>query len=135
MVATTLFVGYLKLMELSRDNGNANYQIQSYQEDCIVVNGIRYLQSIIITASQLISPWGPASIDEMRAKDLEIVIPLKPQVILLGTGKQQKRPAIEVLMPLIEHNIGFEIMDTRAACRTYTLLAAEGRNVAAALLI
>jgi uncharacterized protein len=36
---------------------------------------------------------------------------------------------------LIEANIGYEIMDTAAACRTYNILMAEGRNVAAALII
>ena len=55
--------------------------------------------------------------------------------MILGTGASQKFPPPATLRPLIEAGIGFEIMDTAAACRTYNILVAEDRNVAAALII
>jgi uncharacterized protein len=55
--------------------------------------------------------------------------------VLLGTGARQRFPAPRLLRPLIEAGIGCEVMDLAAACRTYTILVAEGRRVAAALLI
>jgi hypothetical protein len=44
-------------------------------------------------------------------------------------------PSRALLLPLIERRIGVEVMDSHAACRTYNILMAEGRNVAAALII
>ena len=58
-----------------------------------------------------------------------------PELLLLGTGERQRFPAPGLLRPLIEARIGFEVMDLPAACRTFNILMAEGRLVAAALLI
>jgi uncharacterized protein len=57
-----------------------------------------------------------------------------PEVLLIGTGRRTVFPDAEVLRALNEAHIGFECMDSRAAARTYNILAAEGRDVSAALL-
>ena len=57
------------------------------------------------------------------------------EIIIVGTGATQVFPSPDVLAPLVTHGVGFEIMDTRAACRTYNILMAEGRNVVAALIM
>jgi uncharacterized protein len=56
-------------------------------------------------------------------------------VQLLGTGRRQRFPPAALLRPLIEAGRSVEIMDTGAACRTYNILLAEGRAVAAALIV
>jgi uncharacterized protein len=58
-----------------------------------------------------------------------------PEIVLLGTGSAQRflRPAVTA--PLHDANVGLEVMDTRAACRTYNILVAEGRVVTAALIV
>ena len=56
-------------------------------------------------------------------------------VLLLGTGVRQRFPAPPLLRPLVAAGIGVEVMDTGAACRTYNILVAEGRAVAAALIV
>ena len=61
--------------------------------------------------------------------------PQKQAELLFGTGRCQRFPRPELLRPFMAARIGVEIMDTAAACRTYNILALEGRNVAAALLI
>jgi uncharacterized protein len=55
--------------------------------------------------------------------------------VILGTGRRQRFPRTELLAPLVKARIGWEVMDTGAACRTYNILLGEGRNVAAALLM
>ena len=55
--------------------------------------------------------------------------------MLLGTGSRLHFPPAAVLMPLIAAQIGYEVMDTGAACRTFNVLAGEGRRVVAALLL
>ncbi|MBL8309247.1 MAG: hypothetical protein JNL19_02385 [Burkholderiales bacterium] len=57
------------------------------------------------------------------------------EIVLIGTGRSLRFPKVDALRPLIEAQIGFEVMATDAACRTYNLLLAEGRAVAALLLI
>jgi uncharacterized protein len=63
------------------------------------------------------------------------LLPLKPELVVLGTGTRLRHPAPELIRPLIEAGIGLEVMDTAAACRTYLVLSSEGRQVAAALLL
>jgi len=55
--------------------------------------------------------------------------------VLLGTGKMLRFPHPRLSSPLTQARIGFEVMDTFAAARTYNILMGEGRRVAAALLL
>ena len=55
--------------------------------------------------------------------------------MLFGSGERQRFPSPELLKPLIAQGIGLETMDTKAACRTYNILVAEGRQVACGILI
>ena len=91
--------------------------------------------SFIIMADQLIRDWVPRSIDELDKNHCEQLLSLKPEVIILGTGNSIQFPDLAWSASLFEVGIGLEIMDTGAACRTYSILAADGRNVAAALMI
>jgi uncharacterized protein len=56
-------------------------------------------------------------------------------MVIFGSGKRLRfvRPAL--LQGLINRGVGVETMDTQAACRTYNILAGEGRHVAAALIL
>ncbi len=64
--------------------------------------------------------------NESFFKDIEIV--------LFGTGKMQKLISFKILEQIRQkHGFSVEIMSTGAACRTYNILLAEGRNVAALL--
>ena len=73
--------------------------------------------------------------EALAESDFEAIRTLGPEILLLGTGDRQRFPAPSLLRPLIEARIGYEIMDLPAACRTFNILASEGRKVAAALLI
>jgi uncharacterized protein len=55
--------------------------------------------------------------------------------VLIGTGEQQRFPHASLLAAFFARRIGVEVMDTRAACRTYNVLVSEGRSVAAALML
>jgi uncharacterized protein len=90
---------------------------------------------VIVSAARLIADWRPQHIGELTAADLEPALALEPQVLLLGSGARQVFPSPELLAQLYAARIGFEVMDTSAACRTYNVLVGEGREVAAALII
>lgn len=109
--------------------------ITSYESGHIAVNGRSLTKSFLLTPQQLVENWPPASVDQLTGPDLLAVAALGCPIVLLGTGARQRFPSRALLLPLIERRIGVEVMDSHAACRTYNILMAEGRNVAAALII
>lgn len=122
-------------MTLTLDDNAAQYQIRAYQPGMIQVNENTFTRSLIITPHQLIDDWPPQTLHDLTHDHLKVVKTLKPTILLIGTGESLIFPSIDIYGDLINEKIGVEIMDTRAACRTYNALAAENREVVAALII
>jgi uncharacterized protein len=74
-------------------------------------------------------------LDELSAKHFDALVMRAPEIVLLGSGSRLRFPSPALYAGLSKANIGVEVMDTPAACRTYNILAAEGRRVAAALIL
>ena len=91
--------------------------------------------SLIISPTQLIRNWPPQSFADLKAIHFEQISELEPEIVLFGSGDILRWPEPALLAPLIDDGIGIEIMDTGAACRTYNILMADGRNFVAALLV
>ena len=100
----------------------------------VTVNRQRHEQNLVVLRDRLVTDWQPGGFDDLSPADFAWLAELKPEIVLLGTGERLRFPRPELTRALIEARIGFEVMDIRAACRTYNILAAEERNVAAALL-
>lgn len=109
--------------------------ITGYDASHIAVNGRRLTRSFLLTPRRLIEDWPPDSFESLAASDMKMVADLESPIVLLGTGPRQRFPAPVLLRALIERQIGVEVMDSHAACRTYNILMAEGRDVVAALII
>jgi len=123
------------MIELREDSPSGQYHIRGYKPNEVLINDATYTKSLIVSAHTLIDHWRPINIQDLKATDWESIIALQPKVVLLGTGNNLIFPATEIIAPLIEHKIGYEIMDNAAACRTFTVLMAEDRQVVAALLL
>lgn len=122
-------------MRLSLDaTGSAN-TIQAYGQGFVRINTQDFQRSVIVTPEQIIADWPPQKLTDLQPAHLIFLRNLTPQIVLLGTGQQQHFPDLSLLRPLIEQGLGVEIMGTAAACRTYNIIVAEGRQVAAALLL
>lgn len=106
-----------------------------YGSGYVVVNNKRYENSMITMPDKIIEDWQAPTVENLTEEHFELLIPYEPEIILLGTGAALRFPSPLVTKNLLESKIGVEVMDTNAACRTYNILMAEGRNVAAALLI
>ncbi len=91
--------------------------------------------SFIISRSLLVTDWPVSSFEQLDAVAMEAVSRLAPELIILGTGSRLQFPNAEITRPVHEAGIGLEVMDTAAACRTFNLLAGDGRQVTAALII
>lgn len=91
--------------------------------------------SCLIMADKLIDDWRPQDIADLKVEDLQSALALEPELLLLGSGARQQFPSPELLAAVLSRGVGCEVMDTGAACRTYNILASEGRRVVAALLL
>ena len=121
-------------MELQQDRGLGPF-IDAYDPGEVKVDRKSYRTSILVYAEKQVTIWAPNDLSQLTLDDLQSLIELKPALILLGTGENLIFPSAELLSPLAEQQIGVEVMDTAAACRTYNVLMAEGRDVLAALLL
>ena len=101
----------------------------------VAVNGTRYHKSMIVTADRLIEDWPPTDFSTLHAEHFAQLSALKPDLVLLGTGATLRFPKPELTQSLHASRIGLEVMDNAAACRTFNILLAEGRNVIAAVLL
>jgi uncharacterized protein len=120
-------------LHLTRPEGSN--LITGYGPGWVQVNETRHTASMILMPSQLVPAWPVTAFDDLAAAHFEAAIALAPEILLIGTGERLRFPPGACLKLLAEANIGFEVMDTAATCRTYNILMAEGRNVAAALII
>jgi len=104
-----------------------------YGEGYVMVNGARHEASLVVMPERM-EAWPVAGFDALAESHFAFLADLGPEVVLLGTGSRLRFPHPRLAAPLARARIGYEVMDLQAACRTYNILMAEQRNVAAALL-
>lgn len=122
-------------MKLHLSTATGVHMITGYGDGYVEVNARRYEASLILLPDQLIANWPVPKFAALTGRHLSILVEYRPEIVLLGTGRRQHFPPPAMLAELIMHDIGLEVMDSQAACRTYNILAAEGRRVAAALIL
>jgi len=122
-------------MKFTLDNPSADYVFGNYGDGKLKVNQSSYDASLIIFPDKLHTDWPVTSVDDLEVHHFEEIITRHPDIVLLGTGRQQKFPSVELRRSLVQAQLNLEVMDTAAACRTYNLLVAEGRDVAAAVIV
>jgi uncharacterized protein len=120
-------------MKFSEEHDNRQYIITGYDHQSIRINDRGFNQGFILTSAHFNPDWEPQVYADLEVSHLDDIFALQPELILLGTGKKQIFPAKDIYLALVRSGIGFEVMNTQAACRTFNILTADDRNVAAAL--
>lgn len=108
--------------------------INGYGLDWVVVSGEKHQGSVMINSESGLQAWACKSPADLCEADFELLAQMGVEIVLYGSGERLSFPPHALLKPLIRRGIGLETMDTAAACRTFNVLAGEGRKVAAALL-
>jgi len=108
--------------------------IRSVSEKGIRVNDDYFNRPFIISGQRIVPEWNVKSVGDINEESLQVVFDLQPEVILIGTGNTQVFLPPATQAHFFRRNFGFEVMTTDAACRTFNVLVAEGREVVAALL-
>ena len=122
-------------MKLSLDSSDATYVIKGYFDDGVQINNTIYSSSLIIGAHKLQTDWKPISAESINESDLSRLTESDPEIVVLGVGHRLIFPDMQLIAPILAQGLGVEVMDTRAACRTYNILIAEKRKVVAGLII
>jgi len=79
--------------------------------------------------------WNVNEVSDVSINDFQRLSEIEAEVIILGTGSTLIFPPQSLTLPLIKKGIGLEVMDTPAACRTFNILAADGRKPLAGLIL
>ena len=112
--------------------------ITAYGEGWVAVDAQRHQASMVLSSSGRLLPWNCLCFDDLTPDHFDMLLKLSPEppeLVVFGSGVRLRFPPPALIKSLIEQRIGIETMDTAAACRTYNILAGEGRRVVAALLL
>ena len=120
-------------MKLHASGPSPHNTITGYGDDYVVVNSQRHESSLIVMPDRVLN-WPASDFTNLRPEDFKTLEALEAEIVLLGTGPKQRFPHPCLTAALTAAGIGLEVMDLKAACRTFNILVAEERKVAAALL-
>jgi len=122
-------------MKLQPDRLEGVNVISRHDAGRVWVNAVEWRSSVLVPWRGDALPWPAARLADLTAAHFEQLLALQPELVIFGSGAKLRFVSPALQRALIERRIGVETMDTAAACRTYNVLASEGRTVAAALLI
>ncbi len=109
--------------------------VTGYGPGWIALNGEKLQHSLLITSIGERRDWSCQRFEDLGPAHFASLADLPVEMVIFGSGSHLRFPPPAWLAPLMAKRIGLETMDTAAACRTYNILAGEGRPVAAVLLV
>ncbi|MEE9492220.1 MAG: Mth938-like domain-containing protein [Gammaproteobacteria bacterium] len=122
-------------MKFTQHHDKSSHPIKSYLDGVVIVGETEYRQSLVIAPDSIVTDLLPAAVADLTGEHFTALIDSGADVILLGTGSTLSFPDQALMAQVLAQQVGLEVMDTAAACRTYNVLLSEGRNMIAALLL
>jgi uncharacterized protein len=122
-------------MQLSHDLPEGYLFFRNCTPNAVTVVDRVLTRSFLLAPDRIVEDWPVVNADQFDLAAVEAITALDPEVVLLGTGARQVFPSREARAALLGRRIGIEVMDNAAVCRTYNLLAGEGRRVIAAIML
>jgi len=121
-------------MKFARESRSA-LTVRRVEPGVIHVGDQTYSENVILFRDDVRTGWSTGASAVLTEADIAGLIAETPEVIIFGTGWRPMIPPRELVFTLARKGIGFETMDTPAACRTFNILVGEDRDVAAVLLV
>jgi uncharacterized protein len=122
-------------MKFTQHNPAGLNLIRRYGADFVTVGEQDIRASCIVGATTLVRDWPPYDVPSLLEQHLSPLFELAPEIVVLSTGEQQRFPSAALRAQFATRNIGLEVMEIGAACRTYNVLISEERRVLAAILL
>lgn len=135
MVPAPVRRAWARALKFQPDRAEGVNTITRHDASAIWVGARAYGHSLLVPWAGEVQRWAPARLDQLRPEHFEQALALQPELVIFGSGARHRFAAPALMRCLIERRIGVETMDTAAACRTFNVLASEGRAVLAALLL
>ncbi|HVC01563.1 MAG TPA: MTH938/NDUFAF3 family protein [Steroidobacteraceae bacterium] len=121
-------------MRFTQDSPGNAHLIRGYADGEFRIDDRRIRGGLILSATEILLAPELRDPGDIGAAHIERILAMQPEVVLLGTGAAQRFPDASLAAQFWSRGIGFEVMDSGAACRTFNVLAAERRRAVAALL-
>lgn len=112
---------------------SASLTVRSVSAEGICVNDRIWSETIALTPERYIDSWQSVPLTELTEDNFSALLEHGPELVIVGTGVRSVFPPRELMFAFARLGVGFELMDTAAAARTFNVLAGEGRRVAAVL--
>ena len=122
-------------MKFQPDRAEGVNIITRHDAGSIWVGAVAFAHSVLVPSQGEVQAWPVQHLQQLTARHFEQAMALQPELLIFGSGPRLQFVSPALLRCLIQQRIGVETMDTAAACRTYNVLASEGRKVLAALLL
>lgn len=122
-------------MKIDRVAAEGRNVFTAYDDGWVEVSGRRHAANVVVSGDRVVPGWTEGGLESLTHGQVESLVALAPEILLIGSGRAFRFPSPALLAPLYAARVGVEVMDTRAACRTYNILLAEGRGVVAALIV
>ena len=119
-------------MKFDRETPSA-ITIRRVERGRIVVGDQTVTENVLLYRDRIERGWQPGAGNELGIGDVASLLELQPDIIVYGSGWEPVLPPRDLMFALARRGIGFEVMDTPAACRTFNILISEDRDVAAML--
>ena len=121
-------------MKFQRE-ANSAVTVRHVEKGMIRIGEETLTENVLLFRDSIVRGWSPKEDDDLREDDLADLIAKRPEIIIFGSGWRTRLPPRDLVFALARQGIGFETMNTPAACRTFNILVSEDRDVAAVLLI
>lgn len=121
-------------MKFTRDT-TAALAIRSVGTGEIRVGDRTVTETLVISDGDVIGGWTDSPVGDLTIDDFEVLLAARPDVVVIGTGGAGEFAPRELVFAFARLGVGLEVMDSRAAARTYNVLAGEGRRVAAVIYV
>ncbi len=121
-------------MKFTRERRPVN-SIRRISDGAITIGAETYRRTVAVTVEEVFDEWDETPLTELTADDLGPLLKAEPDILVLGTGSEIRFAPPKITFALARRGIGLEVMDTRAAARTFNVLLGEGRDVAALLYV
>lgn len=121
-------------MRFTPDPASPDHLVRGYGAEGIRINEHAFSTAVLLSAAAVTAEPAVHSVADLNAELAARIKALHPEVVLIGTGARQTFPAAAFGAAFLAQGIGFEVMDTGAACRTYNVLVGEQRQVVALLM-
>jgi len=122
-------------MKFTLDKPGSELVFSDYTDHSVTINDQKLVNSLIVFPDELQVEWPTLSVTDLTMEHFQLILERRPDIVILGTGSQQRFPDINLRRQLAANRLQLEVMDNAAACRTYNLLVSEDRDVGAAIII